>query len=251
MKKIRLMKKIGVLFLLSTALAVGGCGKKEAAGISDQPILETQAPAGDEGALGEENNTGNAGDGAEAGQETVEHETAGQETTDTDKEAGGQETEGPQTGNAGNGESGSETLGAEGAGSEDHSQASGEDGDATAQEQPEEKTAADNGKMRDSLTATQVAKEMGVGINLGNTMEAFWEDKGNATSHAQFIGANKPSNYETCWGARVTTQEIIDGMKAEGFQTVRIPVYWGNMMKDDKTFQLRAPLLGRVKAIVD
>lgn len=42
---------------------------------------------------------------------------------------------------------------------------------------------------------------------------------------------NEPQDYETCWGADVTTQEIIDGMKAEGFNTVRIPVFWGNMME--------------------
>lgn len=118
-------------------------------------------------------------------------------------------------------------------------------------ELPEEKLTADNGKMRKNLTAAKVAKEMGVGLNLGNTMEAYWEDKGNSTSHAQFIGANKPSNYETCWGARVTTQEIIDGMKAEGFNTVRIPVYWGNMMKDDKSFRVQETYLERVKEIVD
>ena len=46
-------------------------------------------------------------------------------------------------------------------------------------------------------------------------------------------------------------QEIIDGMKAEGFDTVRIPVYWGNMMADDGTYTLNPEYAARVKEIVD
>lgn len=98
---------------------------------------------------------------------------------------------------------------------------------------------------------SEYVKDMGIGINLGNTMEAFWEDKGNKTSGAMTIGANKPSNYETCWGAVETTQEIIDGYKNAGFSTVRIPVYWGNMMKDDGTFVINKQYMERVEEIVE
>ena len=52
-------------------------------------------------------------------------------------------------------------------------------------------------------------------------------------------------------GADVTTQEIIDGMKAEGFNTVRIPVFWGNMMENDNTYTINKEYLKRVKEIVD
>ena len=93
-------------------------------------------------------------------------------------------------------------------------------------------------------------KDMGIGINLGNTMEAYWEDTANKTSGAQTIGSNKPSNYETCWGAVVTTQEIIDGYKNAGFSTVRIPVYWGNMMKDDGAFVINEEYMKRIEEIV-
>lgn len=87
--------------------------------------------------------------------------------------------------------------------------------------------------MRVELSAFDYAAEMGIGINLGNTMEAYWEDSSNSTTGAQTIGSNTPQDYETCWSAIETTQEIIDGMKAAGFQTVRVSVYWGNMMEDD------------------
>ena len=48
-----------------------------------------------------------------------------------------------------------------------------------------------------------------------------------------------------------TTQEVIDGIKAEGFNTVRIPVFWGNMMKNDGTYTIDPAYIGRVKEIVD
>ena len=113
-----------------------------------------------------------------------------------------------------------------------------------------EVSAADNGVMRD-ITAMQVSKEMGLGLNLGNTMESYWLDSNRADSGAQTIGANKPSNYETCWGAPVTTKEAIDGVKKAGFNTFRIPVYWGNMMENDGTFTINKDYIARVKELVD
>lgn len=109
----------------------------------------------------------------------------------------------------------------------------------------------DHGKMRKNMSAMEYAKDMGVGINLGNTMESYWEDKSNNTSGASTIGENTPENYETCWGAIPTTQECIDGMEAAGFDTVRIPVYWGNMMADDGTYQIHESYMNRVQEIVD
>ena len=110
--------------------------------------------------------------------------------------------------------------------------------------------AAESGKMREDMTAAAYAKEMGIGINLGNTFEAFWEDKENPTTGAQTIGDNKPQNYETCWGAVVTTQEAIDGYRDAGFSTVRIPVYWGNMMQDDDSYAINEEYMKRVEEVV-
>ncbi len=110
---------------------------------------------------------------------------------------------------------------------------------------------ADNGKMRSNFTAMTCAHEMGVGINLGNTFEAYWASDSNATSGASMIGDNTPNDYETCWGAVVTTRECIDGYAAAGFDCVRIPVYWGNMMADDGTFTINDAYLARVREVVD
>lgn len=44
---------------------------------------------------------------------------------------------------------------------------------------------------------------------------------------------------------------MIDGMKAEGFKTVRIPVYWGNKMADDGTFTISEDIFKRVEELID
>ena len=52
-------------------------------------------------------------------------------------------------------------------------------------------------------TATEIAGKMKMGWNLGNTFEAICG--------------------ETAWGGPVTTQQLIDSVKAAGFTSVRIP----------------------------
>lgn len=107
------------------------------------------------------------------------------------------------------------------------------------------------GVMREGMTSKLFVQEMGIGINLGNTLEAFWEDTKNKTSGAQTIGYDRPSAYETCWGAVVTSEEMIAGMKAAGFDTVRVPVYWGNMMVNDGTYTINEDYMKRVQEVVD
>lgn len=105
----------------------------------------------------------------------------------------------------------------------------------------------------DIITATQMAEEMGIGLNLGNTMEAY-NSGGCETIEYKWIpvcGSNTPSDYEKQWGAVITTQEIIDGIKAAGFDTVRIPVFWGNMMENDGTYTINPDYMARVREIVD
>ena len=61
------------------------------------------------------------------------------------------------------------------------------------------------------MSAMQTAKDMGIGINLGNTFDAYYGDETRIYSGAQIIGDNSPTNYETCWGSPETTKDIIDG----------------------------------------
>ena len=77
----------------------------------------------------------------------------------------------------------------------------------------------DTGYVRTELTALELTRLMGNGTNLGNTMEACNTNIGSAYSY-------DPSYYETCWGQPVTTQEMVSGMKAAGFDTIRVPIAW-------------------------
>lgn len=101
----------------------------------------------------------------------------------------------------------------------------------------------DDGVVRESLTALEVVELMGNGINLGNTMEAY--------GRASLGTSADPTRYETCWGQPVTTQEMLDGMKAAGFDTLRVPVAWTNMMDyETGDYTINSAYLDRVEEIV-
>lgn len=98
--------------------------------------------------------------------------------------------------------------------------------------------------MRDDLTALELVKLMGNGINLGNTMEAY-----RSTS----LGTKKdPQIYEQLWGQPVTTQKLMDSYKAAGFDCIRIPVAWTNAMDyENGDYTINTPYLDRVETIVN
>ena len=95
--------------------------------------------------------------------------------------------------------------------------------------------------MRTGIDAYDIVKEMGAGTNLGNTLE----------SCGTWIDTSSTSNYETAWGQPVTTQEMIDGMKAAGFDSIRIPVAWSNMMADDGTYTINEKYFNRVETVLN
>ena len=77
-------------------------------------------------------------------------------------------------------------------------------------------------------TAQTIASNMKLAWNLGNTLEAQCG--------------------ETAWGAAVTTQRLIDSVKAAGFNTIRLPCAWDCHTSNgviDPTW------LARVKQVVD
>lgn len=88
-------------------------------------------------------------------------------------------------------------------------------------------------------TAAQVVEEMGNGWNLGNTMEACG------------INASDPIAFETCWGQPITENGILEGVKAAGFDSVRVPVAWSNMMSDDGTYTIDDAYFDRVEEIIN
>jgi endoglucanase len=78
--------------------------------------------------------------------------------------------------------------------------------------------------------ATQVAGQIQIGWNLGNTMEAICS--------------------ETAWGNPTVTQQLIDAVKAAGFNAIRIPAAW-DCHADQSTMTIDAAWMARVKQVVD
>ncbi|MEP0712185.1 cellulase family glycosylhydrolase [Algoriphagus sp.] len=88
---------------------------------------------------------------------------------------------------------------------------------------------ADASGMRD-IPSLYLAGEMGIGWNLGNSLEA--------------IGG------ETAWGNPKTSKVLIDAIKAAGFNSVRIPVAWSKF-SNEETFEIDPVWMARVTEVVD
>ena len=86
-------------------------------------------------------------------------------------------------------------------------------------------------------TAAEIAADMGLGWNLGNTLDAH------------FSGQHQGNESETCWGMPETTKDTILAVKAKGFNTIRVPVTWYNHM--DSENKVDASWMARVKEVVN
>ncbi len=80
-------------------------------------------------------------------------------------------------------------------------------------------------------------REMGVGWNLGNTLDATRD------------GGGDEMNIEGYWCGVKTTEAMIEAVRAAGFSTIRVPVSWHNHV--DADFNISRPWLDRVQEIVD
>ena len=80
-------------------------------------------------------------------------------------------------------------------------------------------------------TAPQVASQITVGWNLGNTLEAICS--------------------ETAWGNPATSQTLINAVKAAGFNAIRIPVSWDCHTAPTGTTTIPSDWMARVKQVVD
>jgi len=80
-------------------------------------------------------------------------------------------------------------------------------------------------------TAQQVASNITVGWNLGNTLEAQCT--------------------ETAWGNPIVTQAFINAVKAAGFNAIRIPAAWNCHTNPAGSTTIDAAWMARVKQVVD
>jgi endoglucanase len=80
-------------------------------------------------------------------------------------------------------------------------------------------------------TAVELAAKMKLGWNIGNTLEVT------------------PGS-ETAWGNPKVTKALIDFVKANGFNAIRIPCSWNQYLENSTTAQIKADWLARVKEVV-
>lgn len=89
------------------------------------------------------------------------------------------------------------------------------------------------------MTAQEQVNAMSVGWNLGNTLDSYGTWISNVT----------PQAVETAWGNPVTTRLMIASVKAQGFNTIRIPVTWAQFT--DSQGNVDPQWMARVREVVD
>jgi len=89
----------------------------------------------------------------------------------------------------------------------------------------------------DELTAFEITKEMKIGWNIGNSLDAT------------AAGSNPGLSTETAWGNPKITKELIDAVKAKGFNTIRIPTTWYQHLDADNNID--PEWMARVHEVVD
>lgn len=82
------------------------------------------------------------------------------------------------------------------------------------------------------ISPLDAVKEMKLGWNLGNTLDAT------------------PGG-ETGWGNPVTTKQMIDAVKAAGFNTVRLPVTWKDHLGPAPDYVIEPTWLARVQEVAN
>ncbi len=92
------------------------------------------------------------------------------------------------------------------------------------------------GEMRD-ITTMRLVRDMGVGINLGNTFDCSgdWISK-------------KVESVETAWGSPVITEDMIKCCAEAGFGVMRLPVSWKTM--SDENMNVDKAFMDRIKEVV-
>ncbi len=82
-----------------------------------------------------------------------------------------------------------------------------------------------------SSSAQEIASRINIGWNIGNTLEA--------------IGG------ETAWGNPQVTNELIQLVKQNGFNAIRVPCSWNQYVENSLTAKISTEWLNRVKQVVE
>ena len=97
------------------------------------------------------------------------------------------------------------------------------------------KTAQAAGSSFQNLNQSQITEAMGVGYNLGNSLEA----------------ASSGTPNETAYGNPKLTEDLVLAAKDAGFKSIRIPVSYLSMIDDNNGYKIDSSWLDRVQQVVD
>jgi len=87
--------------------------------------------------------------------------------------------------------------------------------------------------------ATAFVRDMGIGVNIGNTLDAI-------NNHVSDTPAG-----ESGWGNPPITREFIRALKNYGYTTIRLPVTWAEYLGPAPNFQIDAGRMNRVVEVVN
>ncbi|MDR0455490.1 MAG: glycoside hydrolase family 5 protein [Treponema sp.] len=88
-------------------------------------------------------------------------------------------------------------------------------------------------------SATAFVRDMGIGINIGNTLDAI-------NNHV----SNTPAG-ETGWGNPKITKEFIAALKNYGYTTIRLPVTWAEYLGPAPDYVIDETRMSRVEEVVN
>lgn len=92
--------------------------------------------------------------------------------------------------------------------------------------------------------AGEIVQDITAGWNLGNTLDSFGEWILQYTD-------GTPRSFESAWGNPPATRQVIDDLRAAGFNAVRIPVTWTQHIDDANGFRIDPDWMARVQEVVD
>lgn len=94
-----------------------------------------------------------------------------------------------------------------------------------------------------SAETAEFISSLGEGWNLGNTFDA------SSYRNRDNLG----NDSETKWGMPLTTKEMIQAIRAQGFKTIRIPVSWHNhiISQKNEVYTVDTLWLKRIRTVVD
>lgn len=110
--------------------------------------------------------------------------------------------------------------------------------DGSLNKTPEEITPPVAGGEGFEQSAMEFVANIKLGWSLGNTLDS--------TSNT----ANSVYSFETAWGNPYTTKAMIDAVKAAGFNTVRVPVSWGQKMGSAPDYKVNEEWMNRIYEVV-